>query len=262
MRTRSLARMSWTEARDVLRTDPVALIPLGTVEQHGPHLPMTADTIVAEAVAAGAAESSNSIVVPAINFGYCATSENFPGTVSWPSSLLAEVLERTVEGLADHGVRRFVFVNNHRSNAAAAQQSAYALRKRRKLLIGSFFPWGTMIAIARKEFPELSGAIGHGGEPETSVMLHLCPEDVLDVDQQTERGYANFQGLPMKSAVATTVDGYEVNLYRDLEELTASGVNGDPRRGDPALGAELLKRTTAVLTSLVEQVSRLDIEKG
>lgn len=254
--------MSWVEARDAFRADPVVLIPMGTVEQHGPHLPMAADTIVAEAVALAAADGTNSIVTPAITVGYCANSRNFPGTITVPSALLSQIVEHTVESLAHHGVRRFILVNNHRSNAAAVQHSAYELRSRRDLLIGSFFPWGTMISIARKQFPELADAIGHGGEPETSVIMHLRPDDVGAVASGTPCSYSDFQGLAMKNASDMLIDGFPVNLYRDFDELTTSGLNGNPTRGDAGRGADLLKRTAQVLTNFIEKVAALELGRS
>ncbi|MEX2540637.1 MAG: creatininase family protein [Trueperaceae bacterium] len=262
MRTNELARMSWPEAGEAFRQDPVVLIPMGTIEQHGPHLPMAADTIVAETVALAAASSTASVLTPAIPFGYCANSRNFPGTVTLPSQLLAELVQHTIGSLAQHGARRFILVNNHRSNAAAVQHGAYELRSRRDLLIGSFFPWGTMIAIARQRFPDLGEAIGHGGEPESSVMAHLRPRDIGTVADGTARSYSDFQGLPMKSASETFIDGHVVNLFRDLDELTPSGVNGDPTQGDADRGAELLERTTQVLVSFIEKFAALNLRQA
>lgn len=259
MRTNELARMSWPEAQEVFGSDPVVLIPMGTIEQHGPHLPMAADTIVAEAVALAAASATNSLVTPAITFGYCANSRQFSGTITLPSQLLAQLVEHTIGSLTQHGARRFILVNNHRSNAAAVQQAAYELRSQTDLLIGSFFPWGTMISIARQEHPDLGNAVGHGGEPETSVMAHLRPDDIGEVPGDTLRSYSDFQGLPMKAASETLVDGHVVNLYRDLDELTPSGVNGDPTQGDAERGAELLERTTQVLISFIQKFTGLDV---
>ncbi|MEX2534503.1 MAG: creatininase family protein [Trueperaceae bacterium] len=254
--------MSWTEARDAFQQNPVVLIPMGTIEQHGPHLPMAADTVVAETVALAAASSTGSVVTPAMAFGYCANSRHFPGTVTLPSHLLSQLVEHTIKSLAEHGARRFILVNNHRSNAAAVQQSAYELRSRRDLLIGSFFPWGTMISIAREQFPELGKTIGHGGEPESSVMAHLRPNDVGTLADGTARSYSDFQGLPMKGASETFIDGHAVNLFRDLDELTPSGVNGDPTQGDAGRGAELLERTTQVLVSFIEKFAALRLTEA
>lgn len=262
MRTRELARMTWVEAQQALQQDPVVLIPMGTIEQHGPHLPMGADTLVAESVARAATKATNSIVTPSISFGYCANSRTFPGTINWDPPLLTLAIEQTVQSLAKHGARRFIIVNNHRSNAGAVQQSAYTLRSLHQLVIGSFFPWGTMIAIARKEHPTLSEAIGHGGEPESSVMLHLCPGDVTAVNAEIPRRYSDYQGLTMKNAMTAIIDGQEVNLFRDLSELTSSGVNGDPTQPDASRGEELLNRTSATLAKFIEHMTSLKIGEG
>jgi creatinine amidohydrolase len=116
-----------------------------------------------------------------------------------------------------------------------------------------------MIAITRELYPELGPAIGHGGEPETSVISYLQPDDVRAVMGDEPRSYADFQGLPMKSVSEMLIDNHVVNLFRDLNELTPSGLNGDPTRGDATRGADLLERTTRVLATFIQQLVALEL---
>ena len=260
MRTRQIGRMSWREAAEAFGTDPVVLLPMGTVEQHGPNLPMAADAVVAEHVALGAASRSNAVVVPTMPFGYCESSRSFPGTITLSAMTLSRCLSDAISSLVEHGARRFIVVNNHRSNEPIVQQVAREAMRDRRVIIGSFFPWGELISAQRNEYPGLSETIGHGGEPETSVLLHVCPDDVTPTQTEGRQTYTPFQGYNMPSAASVRVGDDLFALYVDLQHITATGVAGDGSAGSAERGAAILELTIAKLTRFIEFVGALDVD--
>ena len=91
-RTVDMKHMSWTEVAEARDQQPVILLPIGTLEQHGPHMPIGNDCMVAEWVALRTAEQTNALVAPAINYGCSAVFRNFPGTYPVRPDTLANVL--------------------------------------------------------------------------------------------------------------------------------------------------------------------------
>ncbi len=147
-------------------TSPSILVPLGSTEQHGPHLPLDTDTRIATAVARGAATrlGNDWLVAPAIAYGASGEHQSFAGTISIGTEALRTLLleyGRSAAGWA----RRLVFVNGHGGNITALNSAVAGLRAE-----GRDAGWCPCLA---------AGGDAHAGHTETSVLLHISPTDVL-----------------------------------------------------------------------------------
>jgi len=184
-------RMSWTQYRDrVTRDKPPVFLPVGALEQHGPHLPLGTDALLASAIAAGAAGLVGGIVAPALAYGYksqpkCGGGQHFCGTTSVDAATLIGQIRDTVREFVRHGVERLVLVNGHYENQwfmiegidlglrDAGAAGAHALRVMR-LEYWDFCTEETLADIFPQGFPGF--ALEHAAVIETSMMLHLHPE--------------------------------------------------------------------------------------
>jgi len=156
-----LSRVTWPE---VPAAGAVVLVPVGSTEQHGPHLPFTTDTVIARAVAERVGErlSGPVFVAPALAYGNSGEHADFPGTVSIGHEALRLVLIEAVRSLA-RWAGRIVFVNGHGGNVRTLDEAVSALRAD-----GHHVGWTPCV------FP----GDAHAGRSETSVMLHLAPAQV------------------------------------------------------------------------------------
>ncbi|KDF00788.1 creatininase [Mycolicibacterium aromaticivorans JS19b1 = JCM 16368] len=161
-----LGNSTSSQLRDI---SPTILIPVGSTEQHGPHLPLDTDTRIAAAVARAATEDLNGsghdqfLLAPAIAYGASGEHEGFAGTVSIGTAALTTVLVeygRSACGWA----RRLVFVNGHGGNVEAMRSAVRLLRAE-----GRDAAWCACVA---------EGGDAHAGHTETSVLLHISPADV------------------------------------------------------------------------------------
>ena len=184
---RQLAEMTWEEARDLDRARTVALLPVGAVEAHGPHLPLATDGVIAEAMAREAgrrlAESGvPSVVLPVLSYTTAGFAEAFPGTISIAASTVTSLVADVARSLSRHGFRALAIANAHLDPAHLA--SLHAARDGVDATDGirvvfpdlTRRPWGSRLT---EEFR--SGAC-HAGRFEGSVVLaerpHLVREDV------------------------------------------------------------------------------------
>ena len=146
---------------------PTVLVPLGSTEQHGPHLPLDTDTRIASAIAAATARHLDLMVAPPIAYGASGEHQGFAGTVSIGTAALQTVLVEYGRSVV-HWARRVVFVNGHGGNVDALRAAVALLR--------------TEDRDAAWLSPAAAGADAHAGNAETSVLLHLSP-DIVRVDE-------------------------------------------------------------------------------
>lgn len=149
------------------------LIPVGSVEQHGYHLPLGTDSLVAIHLAEDAANQTSAIVTPPIWFGWSPHHMALPGTITIEPETLIKLLYDVVDSLRDHGITNFIIINGHRFvNIPWMQIAAEKLQRELDVKIAIFDP-----AYMSKEIMEKLefGEAGHGEEIETSHMLHLKP---------------------------------------------------------------------------------------
>ncbi|MFB6079548.1 MAG: creatininase family protein [Haloferacaceae archaeon] len=232
-----LAEATWTDVRDA--APDLAVLPVGSTEQHGPHAPLGTDCLTAEAVATAGVEShdGDALLAPTVPVGVAEEHRAFAGTL-WvsPETFRAYVRE-TVASLAGHGVAGVVVVNGHGGNSAALREACARLT-RDGVVAAAPFTWFEAVD------PEV--AMGHGGPLETALVRHvrrdLIHEDRLDAAAE---GGSDRWG----EWVAGT------NLAYDVDAFSENGVVGDPREGSADLGERLLAEAAAALAELLDAVA-------
>lgn len=251
---RRLGWMSIREAEAALAGKAVVLMPFGALEAHGPHLPLGTDYLVAEEVAARAAQRCNAVVAPTMPHGYAAAFRGFAGNVSTRMEITQMLAEDVLTDLAASGATHFIFVDNHAGNEPPLEAAARALQEKRGIAVAHFYPWKVMVTWG----PELFGddwraAFGHGAEPNTSVMLHLTPSAV-HMENAVRGSISPYGNRPMVSSRIVDIDGVQHQIYVRTRSINNSSVTGgDPRRRpDPEIGRVLMERTTDALVNLVE----------
>lgn len=195
-----------------IRHDAWLMVPLGSTEQHGPHLPFTVDADVASTVARAAGRELGAVVAPVLAYGSSGEHQGFPGTLSIGQDALRLVLVELVRS-ARTWAARVVLVNGHGGNVPVLSEVVPTLRAQ-----GHDVAWLAL---------DVPGGDAHAGRTETSLMLHLDAARVgefADVEGATEPIAAL---LPRLQA-------------RELREVAPSGVLGDPQGATAAEGGALL----------------------
>lgn len=228
-----LARQTWTEIEDA--PPEVALLPVGSVEQHGPHAPLGTDLFIAAEVATrGAARiDADTAVCPPIPVGVAAEHRSFAGSL-WvtPDTFRAYVTE-TVQSLVSHGVSAIVLVNGHGGNVDALAEVAAAVTREEAARCVTF-TWFDSLT-------DPPHPMGHGGPLETAALLAI-DETLVHHDR-------------LESATAGASDRWgtwagRTNLSVDVEEFTENGVVGDPSVATAELGEALLEEATENLAEV------------
>jgi len=229
-----LAEATWTDA--AAADTELAVLPVGSTEQHGPHAPLSTDSLNAEAVAeAGVAAFDEAVVLaPAIPYGISAEHRRFAGTCWLSPDTFRSVVREAVESLISHGWRRVVIVNGHGGNSDALREVAAAVSRDRSAHVAAF-TWFEAVG-------EHAAHMGHAGPLETAMLRQYHPELVREDRVDAAAADASDRWGDWVSGV---------NLAHDSDEFTENGVVGDPADGDADLGAELTDLATDALTDLL-----------
>jgi mycofactocin precursor peptide peptidase len=212
-----LAGAAWPE----LPERPLLVVPLGSVEQHGHHLPSATDTVVAEAVTRAA--GLDAVLAPALAYGASGEHEDFPGTVSIGTEALTTLLVEYGRS-ACRWAGRLLVVNGHGGNLDALRRAVPLLRTEGR--DAAWFPCG------------VPGGDAHAGRTETSLLLHVEPRSV-----RTDRSVPGVT-TPIADLLSRLRAG-------GVRAVSPTGVLGDPAGASAEEGARLLADLAARLTGAV-----------
>jgi mycofactocin precursor peptide peptidase len=221
-----LGNVTWTDLWN-LSPRPIIAVPVGSCEQHGPHLPLDTDTRIATAIAEGLASSfepGDVLVGPALTATSSGEHAAFPGTLS----VGAEVVERLIVELvrsADWSAG-VVLVNGHGGNALPVQRAANKLLGEGRRVLA----W----------WPHVRNGDAHAGETETSMMLAIAPNVVRMTRAEAGR----------QEPIVDLIDDLRANGMR---AVSPNGVLGDPRQATAGHGKALLTRLVIDLVAAVDE---------
>jgi creatinine amidohydrolase len=242
---------------DFGRVDPertVALLPVAAVEQHGPHLPLATDALINDAIVRTALDrlsgDTSLLVLPAQNVGLSPEHTSFAGTLSIRDSTLLDAWTDIGRSVAGAGVRKLIVLNTHGGQKTLVDLVAVRLRSELGMLVvrATYFAFGAPPGLF--DAAELVHDI-HGGEVETSLLLHIRPDLVRTA------ALASFSGLPHELAARGGLLGAEkpVGIGWRAEDLNPAGACGNAARADAERGAQHLGFLAERLAALVADVA-------
>lgn len=175
-----LAEMTWQEARQAVADGRVVILPVGSTEAHGPHLPLDVDTHQAHYIATLAARQTDAVVTPGLAYGYATTWMGFAGTMTLSAATFETVVYELAGSLVSHGFRNVIVLNGHRPNGTAIDVAVRRVvddlptdSDARVTALSYWEPAATRVHELRRS---QVGGMGHACEFETSVQLATRPD--------------------------------------------------------------------------------------
>jgi creatinine amidohydrolase len=236
-----IEEMTMKEFEEGLQRTRTVLIPFGSVEEHGLHLPLSTDTIQAYEVGKAAARRVPLFIVPPVHYGCCRSTSCHPGTISISTATLKNILIDIVRSMYKQGLRNFIILTGH----AGGTHTMALLDAGEELLIEYKDAKIAVITEYDLAYEEGKGLIetegdAHAGEIETSRILHLYPHLVKG---NGKREFPNFpKGI----------------LVRDKKKYWKNGVWGDPERASAEKGKQIQELVTAKLVQFVKTIEQFE----
>ncbi len=220
---KKLAYMTWPEIQNIINTgNAICIIPVGSTEQHGPHMVEGTDSFIAEYISDKLAqELGNSIIAPTINFGFSDYHLAFPGTISISRDLLKSILLISATNLIEAGFKYVIYIPGHGGDFNSCNDAC------RELAI----KYGKEIVLTYPSFTEFSHAISqpcldaglkpddvgaHSGAGETSLIMYI-DKNLVRMDKL------------QKGSTGNLSDMRKTMLTSGTDKVSSIGVLGDPR---------------------------------
>jgi len=216
-------------------TKPLVIVPFGSVEEHGPHLPLCTDAFQAEAVATRVAGRFGALVCPAVRYGESRSTRNFPGTLSLSSETVRGLAQDIVSELARNGIDKVLVLSGHAGTAhmnALREGALRVVEKVKGLKVMVLSDYDLAYDLRGREFPESDG---HAGMIETSRMLNIRPELVRPPRPVGKERPPRFM------------------VVHDPERFFPTGVVGDSRGASAKKGARIDDYVVEKLSELVTE---------
>ncbi|MBC7120039.1 MAG: creatininase family protein [Candidatus Methanosuratus sp.] len=215
----------------------VAILPVGSIERHGDHLPLGTDSELPEHIAYKSAELSGAVVLPTIYYGSCHAMRCFPGTFDIDPEVLFRYIECVLEEAWRNGIELVIILNGHGGNSAQIQMAARRATSKTGLSV-AVIDWWKDLGTSKKE---LFSSPGHAGEDETSAMLAVAEEKVnIYLAGRNEVTY------PKMKVYSKKVD----------EKIYEVALTGDAKKATKEKGKELISAAVEDLTRIIADLRR------
>jgi creatinine amidohydrolase len=245
-----LCNLTWQDAKAWAKKNPVVIVPTGSTEQHGPHLPLKVDIASADYIARKVAEKTKMLVTPPLNFGYSELWLHYPGTISFRQETYRAALYDICCSLLRSGFKKIFLLNGHNPNLIHMQSVIYELVDEwedQGIQLGC----GTYIFMAKEACDKIGDNFRdgtHANEMETAIGLALFPECVkMDEARRISKNYA------MRKVINFDEGAIFVNRWPDSKVY--EGVYGNPALGTAEKGK-------AYLEALIDKISQIILDFG
>jgi len=240
-------RLTWEEMNEAIEMQKVIILPAGSTEQHGPHLPLEADAFLAESVCleVGRRAPDRVLVLPPISYGLNLHHIDFPGTVHIEPEVFIAFCLNVTKSVAYHGFEKILIVNGHGSNAPLVDLVA----RKTVLATDSICAAVNYYSLALQAFNEVrdTTVMAHADEFETSLYLYLAPQRVK------MRKAAAGNDVMGKYVTSDSTYDYPVRFNDMWGRWTKLGVHGDPTAATAEKGRIIFEAAVSRLIEIVDE---------
>lgn len=260
-RATAWATRTYTDINNIAsKNGSVLLIPVGSLEQHGHHLPVGTDTMLVERIASESSalvdDEISILRTPTVWSGYSPHHTSLGGTISLKVSELLSILNSVADSGIDVGFDAVLFLNGHGGNIPLVNTAVSMIGASNSDIEALGVTYFQLVTDAITEIRDSAiGGMSHGGEFETSLMLHLFPELV------GEDRTATIGDEPYGHGSVDLIESGPLAVYRPFEEYSATGAIGDPELASAEKGEQIYATIVAELAELLCSISAANTDR-
>jgi creatinine amidohydrolase len=243
--SRYFIELSQPEIAAQFKKNPLVILPAGSVEQHGPHLPTGTDIFAANVIAEGVAERMDGLVLPGGPLGVTPLHMGFEGTITLSNDTYIQVVKETCISTAKHGAKRLLILNWHEGNIPALAIAAQSLHLEHGLTVVIV----QACYVAEEMFGPDCGGLSHGGEIEALAVLAIRPE-LVNADRivdSSDRKHGNKMDKLRRTRNFQPVLG-------EIRSIAPTGWYGTPERATLQKGTNMVKVLAEAISAEAEEI--------
>ena len=246
--------LTWPDAQERFQQVDIALLPVGSIEQHGPHLPLDTDAFDANYLALRVADTCSEpkpLVLPKISYGVSYHHDDFKGTISISNDTLAKLVHDIGISVSRNGIKKLVIINGHGGNSPALNHAAQMINRDAHIFV--CVDTGETSDVDIYSLVETPNDV-HAGEIETSAALAVRPH-LVKMDQ------ARREVPKFSSRYLDFTSKRGVLWYAYTRKISRSGVMGDPTKADAEKGRKIWEMMITHLVALVEDLKSMTLDE-
>lgn len=258
------AQMTWPECKAAADAGRVAVLPTGTYEDHGYHLPIDVDVVLSTEICDGAVARipDQAVLIPSVTHGYSPHHMDFPGNITIEWDTFVKYVKDVCVSLTAHGFTRILIVNGHGSNTPLVEMAARLtiVETGGKVLCASVNHWGlrkareVTKAVRESDF----GGMSHACELETSLYLAIHPE-LVEMDKAVDERSPLPASFQTDLNLGKRADGSIATLMPYWSTMSVSGVRGEATKATRAKGEKFLEGAIEGLIELIGELRATEI---
>lgn len=253
-----LENLTWPQAEQYFKNHDLAIVPIGSIECHGKHMPLGTDTIIPNKILELIEKKSDALIVPTMPYGNTDYLASFPGTISLGPEVTYQVMYKILDGLYQNGIRKFVVLNGHGGNNSILDRLSVDFEKKGCIL--AQMNWWIMVWNLVKGYDgseKWNG--GHGGAEETAAIMAIN-KDLIDYDAIEDSPLKKLSDeLPFSGMSTLRFKGVDIPVRRFTKDVTENGWAGPdhPKYATAEWGEEMLEATANYIVDFIEAFQRV-----
>lgn len=252
-----LEEITWVQAGKYFKEHDSVIIPVGSTECHGKHMPLGTDFLIPNKILERIDQKSDVLIAPTIPYGACDSLSDYPGTINIGDDVLYQLLDRVMGELYKHGARRLLVLNGHGGNIKTIERLGYKYEK-----MGAYVVMLNWWLMAWELNPAWKG--GHGGAEETAGIMAVN-KDLIDYDFIDEPLVYKDIAKDFETTGFRTVkhNGVTVEIIRKTPNVTDNGWIGPdhPSKATEAWGKEMVETTADYIVQFAEDFKQVALPK-
>lgn len=256
-----LENITWVKAEEYFKEHDIVVIPIGSLECHGRHLPLGTDTLIPNKILEYLEEKSDVLIAPTLPYGNTDYLTSFPGTISLGPDITYQVMLRIIDSLYKNGAKRFIVLNGHGGNNSILDRLSIDAENRGCILVQ--MNWWMMVWNLTEDYEgNKHWQGGHGGAQETAGIMAI-DESLVDKDEIKDFSYTPLTSNIEYSSMATIrYKGVDIPMRRYTKKISDNGWFGKdhPKYATKDWGEKMLKATADYIASFIEDCKNIPLD--
>lgn len=256
-----LENMSWPDVEKNLKVNDIAVISIGSMEQHGKHMPFKTDTEIARAISRRIAENTKALVIPTIQFGLSSHHMKFPGTITLTNFTFMNLITDICNSLIKHGFKNILIINAHGGNTPILTEATRSVYQKNERKTKIYLVQCLNLSQQLIDFKFNTFKRGHADRREASAILYLSPETInLDLDKKKNMIQKEDIDEHLKKRIkkvkldAVEFNGCTINAIFDTDEVSKTGGWGSLEETSADFGKKIIEVTSNYLIDFINEL--------